>query len=99
GRGGPRRPWSETTRGVAPVSYKSLTVRETLEMQARRWPGAQERAVSWLTDERSHMMGDPGLRPTATTVLVVEDDANVAEVLTRYLRREGYEVTCPDDGL
>ena len=45
------------------------------------------------------MMGDPGLRPTATTVLVVEDDANVAEVLTRYLRREGYEVTCLDDGL
>src|SRR5205823_2977352 len=45
------------------------------------------------------MTGDPGLRPAATTVLVVEDDANVAEVLTRYLRREGYEVTCLDDGL
>jgi DNA-binding response OmpR family regulator len=45
------------------------------------------------------MMGDPGLRPAATTVLVVEDDANVAEVLTRYLRREGYEVICLDDGL
>ena len=45
------------------------------------------------------MMGEPGLRPAATTVLVVEDDANVAEVLTRYLRREGYEVTCLDDGL
>jgi len=31
-------------------------------------------------------------------VLVVEDDANVAEVLSRYLRREGFEVTCLDDG-
>src|SRR5216683_3144198 len=44
-------------------------------------------------------MSDPALRAAATTVLVVEDDANVAEVLTRYLRREGYEVTCLDDGL
>ena len=52
-----------------------------------------------MSDQRSHPIGDPGLRPAATTVLVVEDDANVAEVLTRYLRREGYEVTCLDDGL
>src|SRR2546427_10801953 len=52
-----------------------------------------------MSDQRSRPIGDPGLRPAATTVLVVEDDANVAEVLTRYLRREGYEVTCLDDGL
>jgi DNA-binding response OmpR family regulator len=44
-------------------------------------------------------MSDPSPRPATTTVLVVEDDPNVAEVLTRYLRREGYEVTCLDDGL
>jgi len=43
-------------------------------------------------------MSDPNPRRAATTVLVVEDDPNVAEVLTRYLRREGYEVTCLDDG-
>jgi DNA-binding response OmpR family regulator len=43
-------------------------------------------------------MSDPNPRPAATTVLVVEDDPNVAEVLTRYLRREGYVVTCLDDG-
>ena len=32
-------------------------------------------------------------------MLVVEDDANVAEVLTRYLRREGFDVTCLADGM
>src|SRR5258707_10917399 len=52
-----------------------------------------------MSDQRSHPIGDPGLRPAATTVLVVEDDANVAEVLTRYLRREGFDVTCLDDGM
>ena len=43
-------------------------------------------------------MGDPAGAPTCTRVLVVEDDANVAEVMSRYLRREGFEVTCLDDG-
>src|SRR5256884_3902231 len=83
----------------SPMSYRSLTVPETLEMHPRCWAGAHKGAVSWLPDERTHMTGEPGLRPAPTTVLVVEDDANVAEVLTRYLRREGYEVTCLDDGL
>ena len=43
-------------------------------------------------------MIDPAVGPGGTSVLVVEDDANVAEVLSRYLRREGFEVTCLDDG-
>ena len=43
-------------------------------------------------------MGDPAEAPPGTSVLVVEDDANVAEVLSRYLRREGFEVTCLGDG-
>ena len=42
-------------------------------------------------------MTDPGPQVGAS-VLVVEDDANVAEVLSRYLRREGFQVTCLDDG-
>jgi DNA-binding response OmpR family regulator len=44
-------------------------------------------------------MLDPAGTPAHTTVLLVEDDANVAEVLSRYLRREGFEVTCLDDGM
>src|SRR5947207_2361335 len=44
-------------------------------------------------------MNELSQRVPSTKVLVVEDDTNVAEVLTRYLRREGYEVTCLGDGL
>ncbi len=38
---------------------------------------------------------------TATTprVLIIEDDPNVAEVVTRYLEREGYVVEATGDGL
>src|SRR5437868_14959222 len=43
-------------------------------------------------------MGDPPEAPEGTSVLVVEDDANVAEVLSRYLRREGFDVICLGDG-
>jgi DNA-binding response OmpR family regulator len=43
-------------------------------------------------------VGDPARAPESTKILVVEDDANVAEVLSRYLRREGFEVACLDDG-
>lgn len=35
----------------------------------------------------------------ATRVLIVEDDATVAEVLTRYLRRAGFAVAIESDGL
>jgi DNA-binding response OmpR family regulator len=35
---------------------------------------------------------------TAPRVLIVDDDANVAEVLTRYLEREGYRVETVGDG-
>ena len=35
----------------------------------------------------------------STRVLVVEDDATVAEVVTRYLEREGYTVRAVGDGL
>ena len=44
-------------------------------------------------------MPDLAAASAPTRVLVVEDDANVAEVLSRYLRREGFVVTCLDDGL
>jgi DNA-binding response OmpR family regulator len=40
--------------------------------------------------------------PVTTTtprVLIIEDDPNVAEVVTRYLEREGYAVDSADDGL
>jgi len=37
--------------------------------------------------------------PTAPLVLVVDDDANVVEVLGRYLEREGYRVQTATDGL
>jgi DNA-binding response OmpR family regulator len=40
--------------------------------------------------------------PVTTTtprVLIIEDDPNVAEVVTRYLEREGYTVDSADDGL
>ena len=36
---------------------------------------------------------------TTTRVLIIEDDPNVADVVTRYLQREGYEVDTADDGL
>lgn len=38
-------------------------------------------------------------RDIPTRVLVVEDDRTVAEVVTRYLSREGYDVDAVDDGL
>ena len=34
----------------------------------------------------------------ATTVLVVEDDRNIAELLQMYLEKEGYAVTIANDG-
>src|SRR5580658_9692323 len=36
--------------------------------------------------------------PVAARVLIVEDDPNVAEVVARYLAREGYEVEIVADG-
>ncbi len=36
--------------------------------------------------------------PVASRVLIVEDDPNVAEVVARYLAREGYEVEIVADG-
>ena len=38
------------------------------------------------------------MRPPAPRVLVVEDDPNVAEVVARYLEREGYRVESAVDG-
>jgi DNA-binding response OmpR family regulator len=38
------------------------------------------------------------VRPPAPRVLVVEDDPNVAEVVARYLEREGYRVETAVDG-
>jgi DNA-binding response OmpR family regulator len=37
--------------------------------------------------------------PVAARVLIIEDDPNVAEVVGRYLTREGYEVEIATDGL
>lgn len=34
----------------------------------------------------------------ATSVLIVEDDRNIAELLQMYLEKEGYAVTCAQDG-
>ena len=34
----------------------------------------------------------------ATTVLIVEDDRNIAELLQMYLEKEGYAVTIANDG-
>lgn len=34
----------------------------------------------------------------ATSVLIVEDDRNIAELLQMYLEKEGYAVTCAHDG-
>ena len=34
----------------------------------------------------------------AVTVLIVEDDRNIAELLQLYLEKEGYAVTCATDG-
>ena len=36
--------------------------------------------------------------PVAARVLIIEDDPNVAEVVGRYLTREGYEVEIATDG-
>jgi DNA-binding response OmpR family regulator len=41
---------------------------------------------------------DPRRTRTATRVLVVEDDATVSEVVTRYLEREGFLVETAADG-
>ena len=34
----------------------------------------------------------------AVSVLIVEDDRNIAELLQMYLEKEGYAVTCASDG-
>ena len=36
--------------------------------------------------------------PQATRVLIVDDDAALAEVVSRYLEREGFEVQVATDG-
>src|SRR5207253_11067212 len=41
---------------------------------------------------------DPGDSTAAARVLVVEDDANLAEVVARYLAREGHDVEIVTDG-
>ena len=35
---------------------------------------------------------------TGETILVVEDEAKIAEVLISYLEREGFSVVCATDG-
>lgn len=40
----------------------------------------------------------PDVMAEPTRVLVVDDDPNISEVLTRYLERDGYAVRCVDDG-
>ena len=40
----------------------------------------------------------PHLAETMTRILVVDDDASLRELLTGYLRREGFEVTGVEDG-
>ena len=35
----------------------------------------------------------------AKTVLIVEDDRNIADLLRLYLEKEGYEVVIANDGL
>jgi two-component system response regulator ResD len=41
---------------------------------------------------------EPGVTTATQRVLVVEDEQMVAEVVSRYLRRDGYEVTVQHDG-
>ncbi|MQA94318.1 MAG: response regulator [Streptosporangiales bacterium] len=43
-------------------------------------------------------MVNPNDAADAGRILVVEDDATVADVVSRYLRRDGHEVTCVADG-
>ena len=44
------------------------------------------------------MVGVLEAPPTAPRVLIIEDDPNVSEVVTRYLEREGYRVETAADG-
>jgi hypothetical protein len=50
-----------------------------------------------MTTPTSTPQAAPSGRVT-TRVLVVEDDPTVAEVVARYLRRDGHEVTVVGDG-
>jgi DNA-binding response OmpR family regulator len=56
--------------------------------------GAAQTAPSWLAII-GPMMEAP---PVAARVLIIEDDPNVAEVVGRYLAREGFEVEIATDG-
>ena len=44
-------------------------------------------------------MGDAALMTAATRILVVDDEGPLVDLVTRYLRREGYDVLAAGDGL
>jgi DNA-binding response OmpR family regulator len=57
------------------------------------------RAASRDGDRRHERREDPVVTDTAPRVLIVEDDRTVAEVVARYLEREGFAVESVGDGL
>ncbi|MCW2919461.1 MAG: response regulator receiver protein [Actinomycetia bacterium] len=54
----------------------------------------------YVIDEpaRGNAPSAPAGNPAAGRILVVDDDDTVAEVVARYLRRDGHEVECVADG-
>jgi DNA-binding response OmpR family regulator len=58
-------------------------------------PGGRRQPAAWLA--MIGAMVDAAV--VAARVLIIEDDPNVAEVVTRYLEREGYAVESAADGL
>src|SRR5687768_15338103 len=82
---------SGTDRLYPSTHYAFLPRSSQFDEQAR--PPADRARWGWRSSEP--MVDAPAV---AARVLIIEDDPNVAEVVGRYLTREGYEVEIATDG-
>ena len=58
-----------------------------------------EPSSSVITGRSGRLLGCHGVKDVSPRVLVVDDDLHVAEVVSRYLEREGFEVETVGNGL
>src|SRR5205809_6970976 len=68
------------------------------EWRARREPGPPPRAGAGGKTSERHSL-DNGIQMSGATVLIVDDEPLVREILSRYLTRDGFVVDTVADGV